>query len=358
MSSATVARCGRHSEIAWPLSPCWANLRCVPSSLASPLMKANRLLGDERLGDRLAVELLQLRLVVEQLELARPAGHEQVDDALRPRGVMRRTGGERIDVFVAPWCSISPGQQRPRPCAPRPTRHCWKKWRRAARSAECESAKCGMSVHGIHSRVMVSSRFNSTRQIASRPAVGSLGRLAAISCSNQWDKQLAFGGGRLRGSTDRNADSARRRSFGGSSASTRWASACGTFEKRLIVGERQRLQRRVAAQPAGAGDVAAGGVEREQHRIRTGPPKVRVHAAAIAIATVAAFQGLGSCVKSKTPSGCGGKTLGPPIVRVSRPAAVSAASRTISASRRRRDCRASNRFADRGLSDRCACSDD
>src|SRR5258708_31499437 len=45
MSSATVARCGRHSEIVWPLSPCCTNFRFVPCSFASPLMNANRLLA-------------------------------------------------------------------------------------------------------------------------------------------------------------------------------------------------------------------------------------------------------------------------------------------------------------------------
>ena len=43
----------------------------------------------ERLdGDRLAVELVQLRLVVERVDLARPAVHEQEDDAL---GLRRRS---------------------------------------------------------------------------------------------------------------------------------------------------------------------------------------------------------------------------------------------------------------------------
>src|SRR5262249_41113010 len=53
----------------------------------------------ERLGERLAVELAQLRLGVEALQLARPAGHAQMDDALglgrevRPlRGAGRAAG--------------------------------------------------------------------------------------------------------------------------------------------------------------------------------------------------------------------------------------------------------------------------
>ena len=45
-------------------------------------MKAKRLPLHHRVGTRLAVVLLQLRLVVEQFELAGPAGHEQVDDVL------------------------------------------------------------------------------------------------------------------------------------------------------------------------------------------------------------------------------------------------------------------------------------
>src|SRR5262249_15215930 len=45
--------------------------------------------GDKRRRDRLAVQLDQLRLVVEKLELRRPACHEQVDDALRARRKMR-----------------------------------------------------------------------------------------------------------------------------------------------------------------------------------------------------------------------------------------------------------------------------
>ena len=45
-------------------------------------MKAKRLplMNDSGIG--WPCSLLQLRLVVEQFELARPAGHEQVDDAL------------------------------------------------------------------------------------------------------------------------------------------------------------------------------------------------------------------------------------------------------------------------------------
>ena len=53
----------------------------------------DRLALGERLGHRLAVELGELRLVVERLELRRPARHVQEDDALGSRPEVR--GGRR-----------------------------------------------------------------------------------------------------------------------------------------------------------------------------------------------------------------------------------------------------------------------
>src|SRR5262249_49750939 len=48
---------------------------------------------DERFRDRLAVQLLKLRLVVKQLELARSAGHEEIDHALSLGGEVRFARG-------------------------------------------------------------------------------------------------------------------------------------------------------------------------------------------------------------------------------------------------------------------------
>ena len=50
---------------------------------------------DQLLGDVLAVVLRQLRLGIEQIELRRRAGHEQVDDALRLRREVERVGRRR-----------------------------------------------------------------------------------------------------------------------------------------------------------------------------------------------------------------------------------------------------------------------
>ena len=52
-------------------------------------------LRNELRRDLLAVELLQRRLVVEEIELRRRAGHEEIDDLLRLRREVRRARRER-----------------------------------------------------------------------------------------------------------------------------------------------------------------------------------------------------------------------------------------------------------------------
>ena len=48
-------------------------------------------------GDRLAVERIELGLVVERIDMAGPAVHEQKDDALGLGGELRRLGRQRVD---------------------------------------------------------------------------------------------------------------------------------------------------------------------------------------------------------------------------------------------------------------------
>ncbi len=135
-SSTTSAVCGRHSETQDPVSPCWANFRFVARSLGGSLEKrvheGEPLAGDERLGDRLAVIFLELRLVVEQLELAGAAGHEQVDDALRLRREVAGPARQRV--------GIGGRSARPSPISearaiePMPSPQRSKKWRRVRSS--------------------------------------------------------------------------------------------------------------------------------------------------------------------------------------------------------------------------------
>ena len=86
---------------------------------------ALRELADDRavaLGQRLAVELLERRLRVERVDLARPADHEQEDDRLRLRREVRRLRRERIDALAAASArdgSSDASAIEPKPCAAR-----------------------------------------------------------------------------------------------------------------------------------------------------------------------------------------------------------------------------------------------
>ena len=148
-SSTTSAMCGKQ------LRDPRARL-AVPGELADRPQQLGLLLGedihereppplDERVRDRLAAVLLKLGLVVEQLELAGAAGHEQVDDALGPRGKMARPGRQGIGA-AGRWlvargrggsrsarhragCLLAP-ESEARAIAPSPTPQSAKKWRR------------------------------------------------------------------------------------------------------------------------------------------------------------------------------------------------------------------------------------
>ena len=65
---------------------------------------------DERVRNRLTAVLLKLRLVVEELELAGAAGHEQVNHALGPGRMMARPRRERIATAQSP--TALPGRCR------------------------------------------------------------------------------------------------------------------------------------------------------------------------------------------------------------------------------------------------------
>ena len=90
----------------------------------------------QRIGNRLAVVFLELRLVVEQFELAGPAGHEQVDDVLRLR---RKVGGlGSIGLLDAAGAASSRRRSAADASAiwPRPTPQRLKKCRRVSSSRE------------------------------------------------------------------------------------------------------------------------------------------------------------------------------------------------------------------------------
>src|ERR1700709_1200972 len=70
-SSTQAPTCGNQSDTSIPLRPCLANVR------------------GEAGRQRLAVEAGEVGLGVERVDVARPAGHEEEDDALGRRLVVR-----------------------------------------------------------------------------------------------------------------------------------------------------------------------------------------------------------------------------------------------------------------------------
>ena len=128
---------------------------------------------------------------------------------------------------------------RPSAIEPTPTAQRLKKCRRVM------SRSSVFGIHGVHSRVMVSSRFSSTRA-----AVSESSFLRTASSSAEGGARCS-GGRRLRGRP----------------VWMIFSSAVGELEERRVVQQRQRLQRRVAADAAGAGAEAVGRVEDVQRRV-------------------------------------------------------------------------------------------
>ena len=310
---------GNSAETHAPDWPCRANLRTVPSSLGCSLVKismnANRRPLDERIGDRLAAVLLKLGLVVEELELAGPAGHEEIDHALGPRGEMPRTSRERIGAAerAGPRPAIATARARP----PRsPSRPLALQQRRQGHRPQPDTA-VGEEVPASRSRkARTADRLASKSSIIAVPSSRPVTLIPARSfashefidvqehaghrqpCRVQPDRRASrlgpehgFRVSPARGSTGADPGKAGRhiagdrgRSPAGAGRSMiRAASPRAISTKRRIVQERQGLERRVGTKSPGAGLHAAGRIEGRQKRVGRGPPEKRVEPAAIAV---------------------------------------------------------------------------
>ena len=85
MSSATLARCGKIAlNLLTALPAALKGMLWSQADQLCPLELGDRHALGERLGHRLALHLREPRLVVERLQVRRPAGHVQVDDPLDP----------------------------------------------------------------------------------------------------------------------------------------------------------------------------------------------------------------------------------------------------------------------------------
>ena len=120
MSSMHSAVCGNRSETSMPLLPYFLKVRLVPSSLA---FGADELiLRFAELGrPLLPVELVQQRLGIERLQVARPARHEQEDHRLGLGSRHVRRLWARADsccpagAAPASCCSIEANASAPKP---------------------------------------------------------------------------------------------------------------------------------------------------------------------------------------------------------------------------------------------------
>ena len=279
---------------------------------------------DERVRDRLAAVLLELGLVVEELELARSAGHEQVDHALgpgremaraeppadcaarRPRPVAAgsRRRGDRASGAGAgrplaaeerrqghrPQPDAAVGEEVPAgPLAQRQGEQLVS--RRSRRSwpiilpAICRSdrfTRASRTRRGSGARGRRSSTSEATgapvRRSAARSGPSRAPRRTSPSVASS--RRSAAGPGRA--GTHTGAD--RGRSPGRADRSRiRAARPPGDLDEGRVVEQRQGLERRVGPEPPRAGLHAAGRIEGRQERVRRGPPEERVEPAAIAV---------------------------------------------------------------------------
>ena len=86
ISSTCRAVCGNNSETHEPDCPCWRHSKRRLQASAAGLEEAGARIGA---GERLPIAPLQFGLVVEGVDLRRPAGHEQPDDRAHPGSMMR-----------------------------------------------------------------------------------------------------------------------------------------------------------------------------------------------------------------------------------------------------------------------------
>ena len=139
----------------------------------------------EQLGRRQSsVELRQLRLEIEQFQVAGRARHEQINDSLRFGGVMRQPGRQGVFNRAGPSGIRSTQQLRQRQCAQSNGAVAKEPSARYADRIRTKMCTC-LTIHEtlrLHSFVMVSSRFSSTRATTVHAAcLGSGTELGAAS---------------------------------------------------------------------------------------------------------------------------------------------------------------------------------
>ncbi len=105
-SSAQFAMCGSQSEKSSPDWPYLRNLCRLARSLLPP-MPIGVMTLPKLAGKWLAVHPRQFRLRIDEIDVARPAFHEEEDDRLGRRREVRLLGQERIDDVLATGAALA-----------------------------------------------------------------------------------------------------------------------------------------------------------------------------------------------------------------------------------------------------------
>ena len=138
--------------------------------LGEEVHEGEALVLQEGIGNRFAVEFLKFRLVVEEIQLAGPSHHVEIDDVSdfgRKMGVPGRQGVRQVRL---------PGQK------PAVAEQGGQRNLSQSQGAAAEEMSPGLrkkpgsvALHGVHSRVMNSSRFRSTleRRVQAASSFGS-----------------------------------------------------------------------------------------------------------------------------------------------------------------------------------------
>ena len=189
MSSACRAIFGRVSAKLEPRLAVLGELERAPQQVAGQLL----VVGDLGRG-RLAVVLRQHRLGVEQVDMARPAVHEELDHRLRPgRGSAAGAGGQssgsrsRIRPGPRPGARPGPDRRSSRPGATGPrgaTGRAIREGRRGNPSEVDDSSSAGPRLGSIHVHELVATEEHlaDVGRRGQRPpatAIGLLGEVAA-----------------------------------------------------------------------------------------------------------------------------------------------------------------------------------
>ena len=331
----------------------------------------------DRVGNLRALELRELRLVVERLELRRSARLVQEDHALRLRREMRKAGEAPGLRIARPCWPVRPTAAPIRAATRAPRRRCRGPSARTTAAgsgaARVRPMACASRVSGSrHCLVMVSSRFRIVLATVVHAAssahvrVGFRGDSPTLSNAAPRCRSRRNDGQLPREQRPQHRRLVRRRPAGGGEAegvldALRLVRAAfddralgqrpRRFDIRRVVQQHERLQRRVGQRAAGP----CTSRDRARRRSPSTP------AARCASRTCTCRAGRDPCRGSarrparrsprRTPSPPTapavdtGNTLGPPISPLSRPLAASAVSRIISAGRRMRGARASSRFS-------------